>query len=51
MIRDIALVVIAAMLMIVGAMPGPEPRRAVLHLADLGLERVGFPASVAAHSI
>ena len=44
----IVLIVIAGVLMIVGALLGPEPRHAELHLRDLGLAR--GPAVLAPHS-
>jgi hypothetical protein len=43
----IVLVVVAAALMIVGALLGPEPRQAELHLRDLGFGRTGPRASSA----
>jgi MFS family permease len=44
----IVLIVIAGVLMIAGALLGPEPRHAELHLRDLGLAR--GPAVLAPHS-
>jgi MFS family permease len=44
----IVLVVLAPVLMIAGAMMGPETREVELHLPDLGLEPVAAPAPVAA---
>ena len=49
-LTPIVLVVIAAVLMIVGALLGPEPRQAELHLPDLGLGRAGSPPGAVPHS-
>lgn len=44
----IVVVVVAAILMIVGALLGPEPREAEMHLPDLGFGTLRGSAPVAA---
>jgi MFS family permease len=50
LLAPIVLIVIAALLMIVGAALGPETREVELHLPDLGREQVAPPGMAAPHS-